>query len=732
MANTTPIRLFTPQEKLDIYGMPNLNDTERREYFTFNTQELKTLKRFRHTTDAIYFAISLVFFKLKKTLVEFSYRDVTQERRHVMARYFSNKKTPRLSYRDESSKRRVEKSVLEVCGYTRYQPSEYESLITNRLTAIAPNHPRQRQLCKALLDLFIELRIAIPAFRQINQLVTTAWQAEKQRIVKAYQRYTRKTDRNLILSLLDKNDNFYTVISIRKDMKGFNTRQLELEIKKHDILQPVFEIAQIILPKLKLPNMTIKYYAELVIYYDGYRLREINILDAQLYLLCYAFTRFQALNDNLLEAFKHRTQTFTVKMNHNAKDGMLRYLKTIKQSRKRVSDLLLAIHDHAQEFIPSSLIYSHIEKNDLPVVAKQIIDEQLDEDFLFWRQVDDQHGWIKTNLRKLFLTMDFTVSHDELLSEAVKFLKNKLSNHRHHEPQLTKMLADWIKPNVKEHIIIDGKLQVFRFEFYVYQEIIQSIKANKLYLKNSNKFKYIDDDLMPRKTWKKEKKKILGSLNYPKLMTPAQKIISEKRETLTTLYHTMQDALLNNKLDHIKLVNNNGILEWRLRSLEAETDDNERLLDKFQPRSIVDVMRFVQNKTLFTRVFESILPRGKKGELDIIYIMAVILANAIRIGAPKIAEISDLNISSLLTTEASYIREETIVAAINWINKMAAKLPIYKAWYIQGIKHASLDGLKLNVQIRNAMARGSSKYFPLGVGVSAYNAILNSFPIAED
>lgn len=192
----------------------------------------------------------------------------------------------------------------------------------------------------------------------------------------------------------------------------------------------------------------------------------------------------------------------------------------------------------------------------------------------------------------------------------------------------------------------------------------------------------------------------------------------------------MHDALSNDRLSHIKLISNEGKIEWRLRPLASEDELEDQLLDNFIQRNIVDVMRFVERKTHFIRVFEPILPRGKKGALDIANIMAIILANAICLGSPKIAEVSDLNASSLLTTEASYIREETMVAAINHINIMASKLPIFKEWYIQGIKHASLDGLKLDVQIRHVMARGSSKYFPLGVGVSAYNAILNSFPIA--
>lgn len=115
--------------------------------------------------------------------------------------------------------------------------------------------------------------------------------------------------------------------------------------------------------------------------------------------------------------------------------------------------------------------------------------------------------------------------------------------------------------------------------------------------------------------------------------------------------------------------------------------------------------------------------------MDKALIMAVVLANAIRIGARKISDISDLNESSLLTAESAYIRTETLRDAVDIVNNEAAKLPIFKEWYINSISHGSLDGLKLEVSLKNIMARYSTKYFGTDIGVSGYNAILNFFSI---
>ena len=151
---------------------------------------------------------------------------------------------------------------------------------------------------------------------------------------------------------------------------------------------------------------------------------------------------------------------------------------------------------------------------------------------------------------------------------------------------------------------------------------------------------------------------------------------------------------------------------------------------QLQQRSIVDVIRFVNQKTEFSKVFDPILPKGSKGAPDIDAITAVVLANAIRAGARKMADISDMNTSTLLTAEASYIRVETLTAAIDKINNEVAKLPIYKKWYINSILHGSLDGLKLGASEKNAKVRHSKKYFNDGIGVSGYNQIVNFLSVA--
>ncbi|MBP9777845.1 MAG: DUF4158 domain-containing protein, partial [Rickettsiaceae bacterium] len=259
MANKNT-NILNASELLEIYGTPVFSDAECSEYFRLSPAEIKVLKSFKDVSNSMHFVICLVFFKLNKTLVDFSYRETTAQRRHVMERYFPNSSTPKTTVKDKNTIARIENTVLSLCDHQRYQ-GEIAVLIQQELQKQAQNNPRQRQLCKALLDLLTKHQVAIPGYTTVQNIISTVSNRENNRLIKTYVRYTNKTDRDSILSLMTKDDDgLHHIVSIRQDMRGFNTTELNKEIDKHIKLQPIFEAAINVIPKLNLPTATINYY----------------------------------------------------------------------------------------------------------------------------------------------------------------------------------------------------------------------------------------------------------------------------------------------------------------------------------------------------------------------------------------------------------------------------------------------------------------------------------------
>ena len=293
-----PTHVLSSDKRRAIYDSPLFLVSEREQYFTLNTQEMKFMRSLDHIEDALYFIISLAYFRKKKTRVDFTYQDSTYDRRYVMQRYFQNKSSPR-KLPESENRIKLENKVLKCSGYQRIN-EKLIKVIEIELNQIARYHPKQSQLFEMLLNLMMVHRIAIPGYRTMQQLISRCWNKEIKRLANLYYRNTSKHQRELVGLLMRKTGHSHQIISIRKDMKNFTTTELRNEIEKHQKLKPIFSAALKVAPKLKLPDSTLEYYASLVNYYRGWRLKKINRDYAQLYLLYYCYMRYQSLNDNLV------------------------------------------------------------------------------------------------------------------------------------------------------------------------------------------------------------------------------------------------------------------------------------------------------------------------------------------------------------------------------------------------------------------------------------------------
>lgn len=736
--------LLTLSERYDIYGSTflELQPDEYTKYFALTKKEKDLLETFANNQEAMFFLLSLAFFKAKKCFIDFKYHAIKKEWRYLIGEHFRGQYVKK-SFPPKYVQSRIKSQILGLLGYQRFTV-QIKNKICDELSAKASMYPRQRQLAKELLNLFVRNKVAIPGYTTLQEIVSKVWQKENTRLIKAYKRYTNKAQRSEIMSLLEKTDNLHHIISIRQDMKTFKTHDLWEEVDKFDVLSPIYKIAQEVVPMLSLPNTTVEYYANLINYYNGPKLKQLKPDQVGLYLLCYVYTRYKKLNDNLIEAFKKRTSDYQKKANKFAKEESAKHLDLLRSANRRVSNLLIDIkNDEHPHFIMKDRIYSHIPEDQLLDIARILVDENLDQDILFWKYIDSEEDSIKLNLRSLFLKINFIATSHELLNNAVQMVKKLLETGNFSEKcekdstvqELEELSSTWrqLFSNKHHEYIFDGKKILFnRAEFQLYSNMIYHLSTNILTLESSAKYRRIEDETISDKKWKKEKKPILKSLEYTKLLDPISKTLRIKKKELTRLYHTVNKTIKAGENEYIIIKKDkNGNDTWRLSPLPSMADPNEGIFGNMEQKSIVDVIRFVNQKTNFLAVFEGISPKSARGASDDDLLSGVILANALRVGVGPMSEISDLNKYSLLSTEASSVRVENLMAAADIIHNKLSALPIFKRWYINSRLHGSLDGLKLGTSRKNIKARHSKKYFSDGTGVSSYNEVVNFLSITS-
>lgn len=723
--------LLTLREQQFYYQCPTWSSTQRTEYFTFSAREIKQLRKY-DIYSGVYFAITLALFKQKHTLVDFSAQTAKSNIEHVLKRYYKNNPITIIDFpKEQKTKVRIQNKVLELCGYQRCRAKVVQKLKIE-IQKVAPRYPKQRGLCRIIIDFCAYNKIAIPSMVRLSAIVREIWQAEKARLLTAYKRYSTKKQREQINGLLEKTDQFILITLLKQEMKSYTTTEINKTLAQNALLLPIFMLAKTLIPQLKLPTNTVHYYASLVSYYSGNRLTNLSEELVQIYLLCYVFMRFQKINDNLLEAFKKRVLTYYADVTNNASLNATLQLEKSKQARQHVSELLIAIKNSKHKtHIPKSLVFSHVPESALEETAYLLMNDELDPDYLFWREVDKQSNSIEKNLRGLFLSLEVTILHHDELKVAVDYLKSTCSlDNKLNIPEVPKKVIQWLSKKGKDYIVIDNKCNLKRLEFWIYYQLAQQVKSNKLTLKYSLKYKSIKDDLLPEIKWKKNKTKILKTLPYAKLKETPKTLVDDIKQENYQLFHEVNYAI-NNKLNpNIIVKPDSEVAGWRLKSLEEENEPNDSFFETVPKRSIVDIMQLVNQQIRFTDVFDPITPHSAKYNRKSDYILAGILANALRLGTEGMGNSSDLNIHSLQSVEKGCIRMETLTAALYVIHENMIKLPLFKDWNIDGIGHGSLDGMKIPVRFLHNKAQASPKYFHMGVGLSSYSLILNHFPLA--
>ena len=721
--------LLTQTEQRKIYALPTLSATEITEYFTFNTAEIAALNQYANSEEALYFAISLAYFKLKKTFVDFTYRQTTLARRHVMQRYFSKKPFPLVLPTQRHTLLRIENQILKLCNYQRCQTTVRED-IEQKPPTPAPRHPKQRALAKAPPNPRTQEHAATPPPPTPTTTTREVWQQEQQRPRERHKRHPTKAERGQTASLLRKNDRTHTTTALGQETQSPATNQLVTTVDQLESLALPFAVAKKVVPYLKLPKNTLYYYASLVDYYKGARLKQLQPDSAGLYLLCYIFIHCQVLNDQLLEALRKRTQEYQQKGSKEVDKQLVDFAEESKALRRKLSEMLLAIkRTKNKSNVPKKILFRYIPEDELVLASQLIMDEKFDPDTLFWQWIDKQASSIRLNLRPLFLTLDLVILRHPTLEAAVDYLQKLLRNEKV-STQLPDEIIGGLSDRVKPHLLVDGKLNAFRFEYWVYTQLAMQISSNKLTLKYTIKYKPIEDDAIPSKKWKQDKKALLKSVNYPTLSAKPKTILAELKAENQELYDIVNTEITSGEnADVLVTRDSQRKIRWHLKPLEALAEPNDSLFAECPKASVVDAMRFVNGKIHYTEGFHSIVPRGAKHERDPNYMNAAILAHAIGMSIEEMGQVSDLNVNTLKSVASACIRMETITAAMQRIHTEMLKLPIFNAWNIEQQLHASIDGLKLSTQFLHHKARYSPKYFGYDTGVSSINLLLNHFPM---
>ncbi|MEQ9442752.1 MAG: Tn3 family transposase [Cyclobacteriaceae bacterium] len=750
------LTILSPKEVDELYGLPALDELQREEYFHLDEPERLAMFSLRGLPAKVYFILQHGYFKAKQQFYIFTFAEVQSDVVAVLRTHFAEEYSSALvkdleenvSSVSKPTRLTQQKMILTLTGYQSTTPA-IRKLLLDKAQYLARIHSKPIYIFRELVHFLHHRRIVLPGYSVLQQhIVSKALVRERTRIEQLLNRHVSAQEMTLLDVLLEKEDNdqtssqpYYRLTYLQQEPANFNYQAMREQVKRKTLLQPVYDIATRVLPLLDLSHENIYYYGSLAHYYTIYKLKQFQSNIIHLYLLCFAYSRWQLINDILIEAFQYHVRDFTDKAKTYAKDQVAGYHLAANAQLRKVPHLLRLFTDSA---ISDDTTFGEVRRRALSIIGAEDID--LVSQYIERHRLDDkalQWSYYDLNKRKLGYTMRYLFTHlhfegtrtNSPFVQAIQLMQEVFQSGRRLGQIDSNLLPTEFVSRRLRRYLYDGlsdkphQLNTVRYEVFVYHTLTHRLESGDIFVPDSGEHRSFDQDLIPVEQWK-NKPDLLRKLDFPRLLKPIDQLLDEWEEAIGELYQVVNRRIRQKDDQDIRVTEQGNTLKWQLTYQEDEEASNHQVYRQFTPIHITSLLPLVDQHTNFLSAFTHILPQRGRKKSDPQYLLASILALATNHGFKRMAEISDLNYHELVSMTNNYLRVETLRAANDRVVNATARLSMYEHFHIQpNTVHSSSDGQKYETQFETINSRYSSKYFGLSKGVTSYTMVANHIPV---
>ena len=734
------LTILTTDEINHIYSRPLFTPKERVQYFSLSQMENELLYTLRSIKSKIYFILQLGYFKSKHLFFRFNLCEVEEDIQYILKTHFNSAEFSDFLSIDKKTRLSQQQLILKRFNY-RLCDSQSRLILKEQARRAANVSGKPIFIFRELINYLTNKRIVIPGYSFMQEIVGNAITYEQQRLIMIIQNQLSETDKQHLKELLYNSSGLYEITRIKHEPKDFSMNEIKREIECGKDIHSLFQLANTILPKLKISNESIKYYASLVGYYSVYKLKRFDESLIYIYLLCFIFYRYQKMNDNLINSFIYKMRKYNDDILSFAKDQVYTYYTENQEDFKKVGEVLQVIvdeniSDNTAFKDVQERVFSIIDRPKLTELANQILDNtKIDEKAFRWERIDTLALQFKRQIRPIFIMADFvTTGKDDSLMNAITFLKEVFTKGK----TLTKYDIEdipqvFITNSNKRYLYTKDeshskRLLIDRYEFLIYYSLWHQLQSGDIFCRDSIQYRSFEDDLIDEDKWE-QKEALIKELHLTTLQHPIEQHLKELENRLETRITEINKKIISGKNKYIQVKKHENHNSWTLPYTRVSDPVNHSFFDVLPQIDMRNILYFVNQQCKFLDKFEHILGRYAKQNTNYNILIPCLIGWGTNMGLYRMGEVSDIDFSKLATTSANFIRLETLKEANDCISNATNQLPIVQYYNIDDFIHSSSDGQRFETQIHTLQSRHSSKYFGMNKGITSYTMVANHIPI---
>ena len=731
------LNILSSQEQFALYGLPDFDDSQRMEYFIFNEQELAWILDQRSVHAQVYCALQMGYFKAKQAFFQFSWDEVKDDCTFILTRYFNDLAfLPIPITKHEYYAQRA--LIVNLFGYRLWAVDFLPSLV-ERATQVVSRDVTPSFILVELIAYLNDQKIVRPGYTTLQSLISETLSNERKRLGVLLTEMLDDSAKTALQQLLVRDDTLSGLAALKQDAKHFGYRMMVLERQKRTALEPLYQLAKTLLPKLEISQQNLNYYASLAHFYTIYDLRRLKQEQTHLYLLCYVWLRYRQLTDNLVDALGYRMKQLEDDTKLKANKLISQHQANRQQETSQIGRLLLIYVD--EQVIDDTSFgevrqqaFAIMPKDTLQITGQRLCEKPLNKMEVRWQVVEKLSAHCRKHLRPLYCALDFasTVPDNPWLA-ALTLMKGVFAKQQRLSQQpMNECLEKTVSPRLRRYLLTidaEGKatgVQADRYEFWIYRQIRKRFKSGELYLADSVQHQCFTHELVSLE----KMPSVLQQLDIPWVRQPIEAQLKVLTDELHSLWLAFDSDLRQGKLKHLDYDSELKTLTWHKYKANNDKALQESFYSKLGFCNIADVLRFVNEQCHFLSAMTPLQPRYAKQIADKDSLFAVIMAQSMNYGNLKMAQTSDIPYHILETTHQQYLRRATLKKANDAISNAIADLSIFPHYSFDlGVLYGAVDGQKLGVEHPTIKARHSRKHFGKGKGVVAYTMLCNHVPV---
>ena len=740
-ASNERLTILSEAEQAALYEFPNFDDEQRLNYLNLTPEEQVLMHGRSNLATKIHCALQIGYFKAVHFFFRFDWEEVAEDVNFILELYF-----PEEVFKPETiTKHQYYAQCQIVAKHFKYQlwSKDFETLLFQRTELVLRKDISPQFIVIELLAFLREKKILRPGYTTLQTIISQALVTERNRLASLIRTSLSEADKLSLHNLLQEEETLSGLEELKRDAKDFKARMMDKERDKLITIKPLYLIAKLLLPMLKLSQQNITYYASLVHYYGIYDLRvKIKPEQSYLYLLCYIWQRYRQLDDNLMDAFCIHLKQFEDSLKTKSREAHTEYV--MDQQTELGAMRRLAKFFVADEVADDTRFGDVRQEAFTKVISKEKLQEQmsnLDEKELtvidfYWKTIDQQFHRYKLHLRPLLMTLDFSsVIADNPWLIAINWFKKTFNAEKQlHQWPIEDCPEKTLPKRLRAYLINTNskgkkRLNADRYEFWIYRQLKKRIKSGNLHIEDSIHNRSLQQELQAAF----DKGALTAPLDIPALKQPIHQLLDLRFSELHKQWVSFNDAFTQGKLKHLHYDEKTKTLHFKKTNDNQDEELHHQFYEQLPLCDIADVLRFVNDSSRYSLAFTHIQPRYSKLFVNENGLIATIIAQALNNGNLNMADISDIPYDTLLDTYQSRLRLRTLKQANDIISDDISKMPIFPLYSLDMILlYASLDGQKYEVTRPTIKARYSKKYYGKGKGVVAYTMLYNHIPLQSD